>query len=215
MKVTGYFHSSGHKAFWNCFCDCRKTTVVRSDYLKKGNIVSCGCIAQQTLNAGRTELKKAFVDGTNVRQISTDRKLNSNNKTGVKEVCWSSQKQKYRAQITFKGKKYHLGFYDKLEDAALRPENRLKGICLTRLWPSILKRRGINEAMKINEEYNKENRDLRRDIKEFDSENTRMEKDLTKLRKQLMEAESAIKNLKAELLKAQIELVLSRMDKKI
>ena len=30
----------------------------------------------------------------------------------------SSYKHKYRAQITFKGKKYHLGFYDKLEDAA-------------------------------------------------------------------------------------------------
>ena len=118
LKVTGYSHSSGHKAFWNCLCDCGKTTVVRGDYLKNGNTVSCGCIAEQTLNAGRTELKKAFVDGTNVRQISPDRKLNSNNKTGVKGVCWSSQKQKYRAQITLKGKVYHLGFYDKLEDAA-------------------------------------------------------------------------------------------------
>lgn len=66
----------------------------------------------------KNKIKKAFVDGTNVRQISQDRKLNSNNKTGVKGVCWSNQKHKYRAQITFKGKKYHLGFYDKLEDAA-------------------------------------------------------------------------------------------------
>ena len=96
-------------------CDCGKTTVLRIDYLKNGNTVSCGCIAEQTLNAGRTELKKAFVDGT--RQISPARKLNSNNKTGVKGVCWSSRKQKYRAQITFKAKVYHLGFYDKLEDA--------------------------------------------------------------------------------------------------
>ena len=50
--------------------------------------------------------------------------------------------------------------------------------------------------MKTNEEYSKENRALRRDIKELYSENTRMEKEITKLSKQLMEAESAIKNLK-------------------
>lgn len=64
--------------------------------------------------------------------------------------------------------------------------------------------------MKTNEEYSKENRALRRDIKELYSENTRMEKEITKLSKQLMEAESAIKNLKV-----QTELMLSRMDKKI
>ena len=72
-----------------------------------------------------------------------------------------------------------------------------------------------NYGMKTNEEYSKENRALRRDIKELYSENTKMEKELAKLRKQLMEAESAIKNLKDELLKAQTELMLSRMDKKI
>ena len=129
LKVTGYSHSSGHKALWNYLCEYGKTTVVRSDYLTNGNTVFCGCIAEQTLNAGRTKLKKDFVDGTNLRQISSNRKLNSNNKTGVKVVCWSSQKQNYRAQITFKGKVYHLSFYDKLEDP-LRQENMLKRKCL-------------------------------------------------------------------------------------
>ena len=37
--------------------------------------------------------------------------------------------------------------------------------------------------MKTNEEYRKENRALRRDIKELDSENNRKEKELTKLKK--------------------------------
>lgn len=118
LKVMGYSRSTGHKVFWNCLCECGNTTIVRSEYLKNGNTVSCGCIAEQTLNIGRTTLEKAFVDGTYVIQISPNRKLNSNNKTDIKGVCWSSQKQKYRAQITFKGKVYHLGFYDKLEDAA-------------------------------------------------------------------------------------------------
>ena len=95
-----------------------KATVVRGDYLKNGKTTCCGCVTQETLEDGRTKLKKAFVDGTSVSQISPDRKINSNNKTGVKGVCWSSARHKYRAQITFKGKVYNLGFYDNLEDAA-------------------------------------------------------------------------------------------------
>ena len=47
-----------------------------------------------------------------------DRKMNSNNKTGVKGVSWMLSRQKYRAQITFKRKIYNLEYFDKLEDAA-------------------------------------------------------------------------------------------------
>ena len=71
-------------------------------------------------------IKKAFVDGTSIKQISPDRKLNSNNKTGIKGVSWSSQRHKYRAQITFKRKVYNLGFYDNIEDAK---QARLKAEC--------------------------------------------------------------------------------------
>ena len=105
-------------------CDCGKTTVVRSDYLKNGNTTSCGCAAQATLEAGRNKLKKAFVDGTNIKQIDPGRKLNSNNKTGIKGVSFIASRQKYRAQITFKWKVINLGEFDKLEDAA---ETRKKG----------------------------------------------------------------------------------------
>ena len=118
LTVISFSHSTSHKVFWNCLCDCGKATVVRGDYLKNGKTTSCGCVTQETLEDGRTKLKKAFVDGTSVSQISPERKLNFNNKTGVKGVCWSSARHKYRAQITFKGKVYHLGFYDNLEDAA-------------------------------------------------------------------------------------------------
>lgn len=98
-------------------CDCGKTTVVRSDYLKKGNTTSCGCAAQEKLEAGRKELKKTFVDGTNIKQIDYKRKLNSNNKTGIKGVSFIASRQKYRAHITFKLKVINLGEFDKLEDA--------------------------------------------------------------------------------------------------
>lgn len=118
LTVMSLSHSGGSKVYWNCLCDCGKNVIVRGDRLKNGNTTSCGCVTQETLVVGRTKLKKAFVDGTSVSQISPDRKLNSNNKTGVKGVCWSSVRHKYRAQITFKGKVYHLGFYESLDDAA-------------------------------------------------------------------------------------------------
>ena len=83
---------------------------------------------------------------------------------------------------------------------------------LQRLMRAILMKGIIRTiGIKTNEEYSRENRVLRRDIKQLDSENSRMEKEIAKLQKQLEEAESAIRNLKAELLKAQTELTLSRM----
>ena len=72
----------------------------------------------------KRSVKKAFVDGTNIKQIDPDRKLNSNNKTGVKGVSFIASRQKYRAQITFKRKVITLGEFDRLEDAT---EARKKG----------------------------------------------------------------------------------------
>ena len=65
---------------------------------------------------------KEFVDGTNLSMIKPDRKLNSNNRTGVKGVSFIASKQKYRAQITIKGKLINLGEYDTLEEAKIARE---------------------------------------------------------------------------------------------
>ena len=35
LTVISFSHSTSHKVFWNCLCDCGKATVVRGDYLKK------------------------------------------------------------------------------------------------------------------------------------------------------------------------------------
>lgn len=43
--------------------------------------------------------------------------LPSNNKSGVKGVCWSKVSQKWSAQIKHRGKKIHLGVHDDIEDA--------------------------------------------------------------------------------------------------
>jgi predicted Fe-Mo cluster-binding NifX family protein len=43
--------------------------------------------------------------------------LPSNNKSGVKGVCWHKAGNKWTAQIKNDGVKIHLGSYDKLQDA--------------------------------------------------------------------------------------------------
>jgi hypothetical protein len=51
-------------------------------------------------------------------QNAHNQKLAKNNKSGFKGVSWHNQMCKWRADITIKGKKKHLGLFDKLEDAA-------------------------------------------------------------------------------------------------
>lgn len=118
LTVVDFAYTKDTKAYWNCKCECGGTIVAKGTFLKTGNIVSCGCVKKTNRDEGLKQIKKAFVDGTSIKQISPDRKLNSNNKTGIKGVSWSSQRHMYHAQITFKRKVYNLGFYERLEDAA-------------------------------------------------------------------------------------------------
>lgn len=43
--------------------------------------------------------------------------LLSRNKSGYKGVCWSEQRGKWRASIKHRGKYYHLGYFERAEDA--------------------------------------------------------------------------------------------------
>lgn len=95
--------------------------MVRSDSLISGLIVSCGC-RNKEIKDNIYLRNKDFVDGTNLGMIKPDRKLNSNNRTGVKGVSFIASKQKYRAQITIKGKLINLGEYDTLEEAKIARE---------------------------------------------------------------------------------------------
>ena len=55
-------------------------------------------------------------DNTNIKMISKE-KPQKNNKSGKTGVCWDKDLQKWRAYITFQGKRYKLGAYKNKEDA--------------------------------------------------------------------------------------------------
>lgn len=117
LTIIGDMYRKDNRTYCLCGCDCGNEVTVRLDDLKSGKVVSCGCKKKENRDKGREVLAETFVEGTNISQISPNRKLNSNNKTGVKGVSWSKDKMRYHAQITFKRKVYHLGYFDNLEEA--------------------------------------------------------------------------------------------------
>lgn len=118
LTVISYAGRKNNKTYWNCSCECGNTTVADAYSLKNGSIVSCGCRRMETIAIGQDTIRNSDVDGTNLKFISPNRKLNRNNTTGIKGVSFITSKQKYRAQITFKGKAISLGEFDNIKDAA-------------------------------------------------------------------------------------------------
>ena len=74
---------------------------------------------EKRLTAEEYNRANNFVENTNVDLIYdllSHRKLRSNNTTGVTGVTFS--RGRYGAQIGFQGKKYNLGSFETLEEAA-------------------------------------------------------------------------------------------------
>ena len=53
-----------------------------------------------------------------------NRKLNSNNTSGIKGINWHKANKKWRAQIRIDGIKIHIGYYENLEDAKIARVNQ-------------------------------------------------------------------------------------------
>lgn len=100
------------RVVWKCKCDCGNISYVTSLNLLSGNTKSCNCLNKESC---KEKCKKArgLHDGT------ADCMLNSKpykvNTTGVRGVYM--QKGKFRVQIYYKGKRYHIGSFDTLEEA--------------------------------------------------------------------------------------------------
>lgn len=47
LLVIKLHHRDGSKAYWECLCDCGKTTILRNCALTSGNTKSCGCLGDE------------------------------------------------------------------------------------------------------------------------------------------------------------------------
>lgn len=119
---------------------CGKIYTTRAETIKNGK--DCGCTTRIKMNDltgkkfGRLtaiepterkasndsiiwkmaeETKKQCIDGTNIRSLTM--KKPKTNTSGIKGVSWDKSRNKWLAQIEFKGKHYYLGRYANKEDA--------------------------------------------------------------------------------------------------
>ena len=102
----------GNKTAWICRCDCGKEVVLRTNALRTGHTISCGCVG----GAEHARQGLSYVEGTCVERIQSE-KIMKNNTSGVTGVAWVNRKQVWQATICFKGKRRYLGRYHRLEDA--------------------------------------------------------------------------------------------------
>lgn len=119
LTVTGYAGKQSGMHRWNCLCDCGRHIVVGQTLLQSGKTKSCGC-----LQAGMAEKNMKFIDGTSVTILEkTGEKLVSSNTSGYNGVYFSKRSKKWTAQIGFKGKNHHLGYFTNIQDAVKARRN--------------------------------------------------------------------------------------------
>lgn len=116
LTVTAYAGKKDGMHRWRCLCDCGKETVAGQTFLQSGKTRSCGCL--------RSEIYKdnlRLFDGTSITLLERGkRRLISSNTSGHTGVYLDRARQKWAAQITFKGKTYYLGAYADKQDARAR-----------------------------------------------------------------------------------------------
>ena len=118
--------SGSESVVWRCRCDCGRETETASRDLLSGNTRSCGCIKQE--QPGPQKYMR-YIDGTCIENLES-RKLRRDNTSGHTGVQLEKASGKWIALIQFKGRRYTLGRFDKLEDAAearREAENRIFG----------------------------------------------------------------------------------------
>lgn len=115
ISPTGEVDKSGN-AYWNCECDCGNTIVVSLRNLRNKQTKSCGCL--KTINGKKLGAitRNRCVDGSDPYKLYGD-KPRKNNKSGYRGVSLNKRTNRYVADITFKGKRHHLGEFDTAEEA--------------------------------------------------------------------------------------------------
>lgn len=101
--------SKERSILWKCRCSCGKIVELPANELTKGLHTSCGC-----KKAERLKESNQCVDGTSLKMIFSDT-IRRDNSSGYKGVYW--KKDRWAVRIQYKGKRYYLGSYDRLDEA--------------------------------------------------------------------------------------------------
>lgn len=114
LTVIAYAGKRAGMHRWKCQCDCGNETVVGQTLLQNGKTQSCGCLQQTQIFENMK-----YVDGTSVTKLEARmaRPPIASNTSGYNGVYRNKISGKWTAQIGFKGKTYHLGSFDNIQDA--------------------------------------------------------------------------------------------------
>ena len=118
LTVLSPAEKIGGRTAWLCRCGCGRQVAVRTDHLRSGHTVTCGCARPDSRgNPAPVGLSRlTYIDGTCVEMLAA-KTVRSNNTSGVPSVDWRASKGVWRASICFKGRRVYLGSYGRFEDA--------------------------------------------------------------------------------------------------
>lgn len=110
-------------SFYECKCDCGKYIETRGGDLIRGKVNSCGCLKSERdskhmrsiAHQGHEVLDEYRYQGTSI--LSIKQGLSKNNTSGYKGVSLIKKTGRYRAYITLRGKRKHIGIFDTAEEA--------------------------------------------------------------------------------------------------
>lgn len=106
--VARYYVKSGKcGTIWHCECDCGGSIDTYAAYLSKGDVTSCGCLADKNREIQNKKLRSMIVDNTNIGIIKKT-EPNKNSSTGIRGVSLCTSKQRYIAEISFQKRRYYL-----------------------------------------------------------------------------------------------------------
>lgn len=116
LVAQSFVGSKNGATMWECRCDCGNVITTSAHSLTRGATKSCGCLNAE-IRSQTASQRFGFENGTNLSSISSKRKINKNNSSGVRGVSYDKKSGKWLAQITFQRKAHCLGRFEKKEDA--------------------------------------------------------------------------------------------------
>ena len=107
------------KTMWKCQCSCGNECFYKTSDLTGGKVSSCGHLQKEIAAelCRRASSKLDHSNGSCLNAYNVPEK--KNNSSGIKGVTWFEKSHKWRAQIRYAGKNYHLGLYENLDDARI------------------------------------------------------------------------------------------------